>query len=622
MKYESIKMALAVIMTAVLACTGTYVAMSGQTEDLGHNLIGTSFPVLNLGNYMANDLLDDASPILDTELAGFASFSEFKEFQEKYGHYYSNQYYYMNDMVEGDSAAAPMMAGSGSSESYQTTTNIQVAGVDEGDMVKNDGQYAYIISGSGESVFIVLAHPADNAHILGEITSAGRFMDIYIQGDKLVMLEQVYYFEGGFQRDSYIQSQTPFVNVKVFDIENQSSPSLVREAALGGNYLTSRLIDNTLYLIGNQNMQSWENESQLPVPLEALYHLETGEEAYAITTFLTLDLDKPDKLPSIMGIVMASSNCIYVSNGNIYITHQDRKQYDNFLNAANNGDSETTVIHRIHINGQDLKYQARGEVPGRVLNRFSMDEFNGHFRIATTMGWTWGTGQQQSRNMVYVLNMAMEKTGQIDNIAPGEQIYSARFLGARCYLVTFRQVDPFYVIDVHDAQNPKILGELKIPGYSSYLHPYDENHIIGLGKDGSQVKLALFNVTDVKNPTELDSITVGTGYSDSLALNDPHAFMFSREKNLLVIPVYGYGQSRSTTGAYVFEITLENGITEKGQVYHDEVNESDDYYGYYYTYNQVKRSFIIDKVLYTVSGQMMKANGIEGLEELAVVYLE
>jgi uncharacterized secreted protein with C-terminal beta-propeller domain len=421
-------------------------------------------------------------------------------------------------------------------------------------------------------------------------------------------------------------SDTPMLTVKVFDIENRSAPALLNEAVLGGNYLTSRLIDGSLYVMGNQYIRQWDNESQVPVPVDALYYMESSEEeSYTLTSFLTLDISDDDAIPSMMGIMMESSNNIYVSERNIYITNTKYAETVGLF-GGNYESTEKTLIHRIGIQGQDLKYRAMGEVPGRVLNRFSMDEFNGHFRIATTKGWSWGS--EQSRNMVHVLDMALEPTGTLDNIAPGEQIYSARFMGTRLYLVTFRQVDPFYVIDMHDAENPQILGELKIPGYSTYLHPYDEDHIIGLGMDGSSVKIALFNVTDVQNPTELDTWSFGNGYgySDSLALRDPHAFMFSREKNLLVIPISGYYHNRGQyeNGACAFTISPETGITQTGRVTHETDNAvENDYYGYYYRqYNQVKRSFIIGDTLYTVSDTMMKANSISGLEEIGKVNLE
>ncbi|MCK5024174.1 MAG: beta-propeller domain-containing protein, partial [Thermoplasmata archaeon] len=327
--------------------------------------------------------------------------------------------------------------------------------------------------------------------------------------------------------------------------------------------------------------------------------------------------------PNVMGIYMSQANTIYVSQNNIYITHMKPQDYSGTQWIWEDYE-ETTVIHRIGIQGQGLKYRARGEVPGTVLNRYSMDEHNGHFRITTTKGWTWGAGEEQSKNMVSVLDMVMNETGILDDIAPGEQIYSARFMGNRCYLVTFRQVDPFFVIDLHDAENPEILGELKIPGYSSYLHPYDENHIIGLGKENRSVKISLFNVTDVSNPTELDNIQIGSDYSDSMALNDPHAFTFNPGNGLLVIPVYQhsyryYGES-SDSGycAMVFHIGLD-GISHEASIEHPE--QEIQYGYYYYRGNQIHRSFFIGDVLYTVSDTHLKANNLKNYGQEALIKL-
>ena len=224
--------------------------------------------------------------------------------------------------------------------------------------------------------------------------------------------------------------------------------------------------------------------------------------------------------------------------------------------------------------------------------------------------------------------MALNETGVLGNIAPGEQIYSARFMGDRCYLVTFRQIDPFFVIDLHDAENPEILGELKIPGYSSYLHPYDENHVIGLGKDGSSVKISLFNVTDVTNPTELDNLQIGEDYSDSSALYDPHAFTFDYEKNLLVIPIYQYSYgyysdwgSRSQYQAMVFHISPEDGIKEVASIEHPEQGQGEWGWDSNYRSNQIHRSFFIGDTLYTVSDWHMKATSLENYGREALVEL-
>jgi uncharacterized secreted protein with C-terminal beta-propeller domain len=156
-----------------------------------------------------------------------------------------------------------------------------------------------------------------------------------------------------------------------------------------------------------------------------------------------------------------------------------------------------------------MEYDASGRVSGSVLNRYSMDEYEGYFRIATTTGW--GTS---SLNRVYVLDGTLSVAGALENLAQGERIYSARFMGNRCYLVTFRQVDPFFVIDLSDPSQPKLLGELKITGYSDYLHPYDENHIIGIGKETDAglyqgLKISLFDVSDVSNPKEIAKYEIG-----------------------------------------------------------------------------------------------------------------
>jgi inhibitor of cysteine peptidase len=235
--------------------------------------------------------------------------------------------------------------------------------------------------------------------------------------------------------------------------------------------------------------------------------------------------------------------------------------------------------------------------------------------------------------------MGMHTVGELNDIAPGERIYSARFMGGRCYLVTFKKVDPFFVIDIANPTAPAILGELKIPGYSDYLHPYDENHIIGVGKDTIEadqgdftwyqgIKIALFDVTDVTNPTELDKEVIGERGSDSLALYDPHAFTFSRSKNLLVIPINE--QDGETWGtdyqAYVFHISPERGIVNRGQIAHEsrQMEYDEVYPGWDYRYhtNQVKRSFYIGDVLYTVSDEMIKANDLHTLGELMSLMLE
>jgi uncharacterized secreted protein with C-terminal beta-propeller domain len=310
-------------------------------------------------------------------------------------------------------------------------------------------------------------------------------------------------------------------------------------------------------------------------------------------------------------------------------------------------ETEKTVVHKINIKDGSIEYKNQGEVPGTVLNQFSMDEYNDYFRIATTSGHV-SRGEATSANHVYVLDSNLATVGKLEDLAPGERIYSARFIGDRCYLVTFKKIDPLFVIDLKDPFNPKVLGKLKIPGYSDYLHPYDENHIIGIGKETVEaeegsfawyqgVKISLFDVSDVEHPKEVSKYNIGDRGTDSYALHDHKAFLFSKSKNLLVIPVlvaeideakypegiqpYTYGDY-VWQGVYVFDLTLENGFVLKGKVSHLENDSELIKSGYYYSSPyDVKRSLYIDGVLYTVSDKMIKMNNLDNMNEVNKIQL-
>ncbi|RLC38957.1 hypothetical protein DRH27_00995, partial [Candidatus Falkowbacteria bacterium] len=250
---------------------------------------------------------------------------------------------------------------------------------------------------------------------------------------------------------------------------------------------------------------------------------------------------------------------------------------------------EKTVIHKIAIKGDKLEYKTHGEVTGQVLNQFSMDESSGYFRIATTKNRTWSRydeASRQSYNNLYVLDENLKQVGAVENLAPDERIYSVRFMQNRAYMVTFKQMDPLFVIDLSDPKNPQVLGKLKVPGFSNYLHPFDDNTLIGIGKDTSEsewggattkgLKLSLFDVSDVNNPEEIDTYIMGDAGSDSIALNDHKAFLFSRDKNLLAIPVsiresfgsMNYGKL-TFSGTAVFNID-KTGFEFKGKIDHSD----------------------------------------------------
>jgi uncharacterized secreted protein with C-terminal beta-propeller domain len=282
---------------------------------------------------------------------------------------------------------------------------------------------------------------------------------------------------------------------------------------------------------------------------------------------------------------------------------------------------EKTVIHKIGLDNGSIEYKSKGEVPGYALNQFSMDEANGYFRIATTTQ-NWRT---TSLNHLYVLDGELSIVGRLEDLAKGERIYSTRFIGDKAYMVTFRQIDPLFVIDLSNPTSPSVLGFLKITGVSDYLHPYDETHVIGVGRDATEegrikgMKLSLFDVSDVSNPTEVSTYFIGERGTDSEALYDHKAFLFSKDKNLLVIPVrLAEGDKWNVwNGAYVFSLSLDDGFVLKGKVTH--ANSTSEYYYDYLT--EVRRSLYIDDVLYTISSKVVKMNNLDSMEEIGKIDL-
>ena len=518
-------------------------------------------------------------------------------------------------------------------------TNVQVEGVDEADLVKTDGEYIYIVR--GDTLIIVKAYPPEEAEVVARVRLYQLVQDIFINGDKLVvflrMSKNVFYdVLGSVPPPGLIGTTT----IQVYDVSDRSEPSLEREVTIDGSYFSSRMIENHVYVIIRRGAVLDDGEVALPtfssqsrrweVEPSDVYYVNITDSGYYFTNIVAFDVQDPEAPFTSETFLLGRASDLYVSLNNIYI-------------SACNWMDETTV-YKISIDGGAISYVADGKVPGYVLNQFSMSEHNGYFRIATTTGHV-SRGGGSSKNHVYVLNESLGIVGELEDLAPGERIYSARFMGDRCYLVTFKKVDPLFAIDLSDPNEPRILGKLKIPGYSDYLHPYDENHLIGLGKETVEaeegdfawhqgVKISLFDVTNVSHPTELAKIEIGDRGSWSPALEDHKAFLFSRARNLLVIPILVTEIDESARagsihpseygdyvfqGAYVFHISTE-GILVRGRITH--LDDLDDLLksGYWFESEyEVDRSLYIGDVLYTLSQGMVKMNSLFDLSELGTV---
>ncbi len=585
------------------------------------------------------------------EISKFSSYEQLQNFIKTNAGY--KQFYW--GFSRGDVFLAPGGAENAApapATSDYSTTNIQVAGVDEADIVKTDGKYIYLVSGN--KTIIVQAYPPEQARVLSEIEVDGRVIGTFINGDRLVVFEEEtpyypYYDLPSSAEKTYMPYRSPRVYIKVYDVSDIQNPQLQREVSADGQYVSSRMIGDYAYVVVNEPAYEEEGEVNLPtirvggneteVPATDIYYSDVADYYYMYTTVIAINAQNDDQEPTYETILLGASSNLYVSMDNIYLTFP---VWGTDILGREVWDSQRTSIHRIHIEGERMEYVASGEVPGMVLNQFSMDEYDGHFRVATT------THGEKPLNNVYVLNMALNITGSLTGLAQGETIYSARFMGERCYLVTFKKVDPLFVIDLGNPNDPKVLGYLKITGYSNYLHPYDENHIIGIGKEAvaaeegdfawyQGIKIALFDVSNVKNPVEIGHYTIGDRGTDSPVLYDHKAFLFDKSRNLLVIPVlvaevdeseypegvpsWAYGQP-VWQGAYVLDISIDNGLQLRGQITHVE-NLTVPEQGYYYYYSPfaIERSLYIDNVLYTISQAKIKMNSLDNLDYINEVEL-
>lgn len=533
-------------------------------------------------------------------------------------------------------------------------TNIQVEGVDEPDIVKTDGSYIYLIA--NRQIFIIKAYPPENSTLMTKILTEKDIypVNIFINDNLLIVFcdsfKEIKYEEKEYEENiSYWQ--TPATIIKIYNITNKTNPKIVKNIEVDGGYFDSRMINHYVYVITNGQPYIYfpdnekiimpeirvDNET-MKVPASHIHYVDMPDAYYTMINVISIDLVEGEVNQK--SFLIGSTQSIYVSNNNIFLTCRKH-----FYSSEGEYYEEKTVIHRISIKGKEIKHEAMGEVFGHVLNQFSMDEYNGYFRIATTTGNVWdGT----SSNNVYILDSNLTIVGKIENIAPGERIYSARFIGEKAYLVTFKKVDPFFTLNLSDPYNPKVLGKLKIPGYSDYLHPYDEYHIIGIGKETVEaldtekeqryldfawyqgIKIALFDVSDFENPKEIAKVVIGDRGTTSPVLYDHKALLFDREKELFVIPISLYEiddeiKASNYTGsiygeftfqgAYVYKLNLENGFEYVGRITHSKDGIPYSHSAY------ITRALYIEDTLYTISEEMIKMNDLKSLEEINMIEL-
>ncbi|TWH77943.1 beta-propeller domain-containing protein [Sedimentibacter saalensis] len=556
-----------------------------------------------------------------------------------YGYLWTDRFVAAEDsnVTDKEEAVQQVPQEAGASQDH-SDTNVQVEGVQEGDIIKNDGKYIYIKT--GEKLKIIDSNPL-NPKIVSTVNVPENtsISEIYISGNKLVVIGQnnFYYIMKEYEKSAvpaedktvdYIMPPRYYddrTNVLVYDISNVEKPVLQRELLLDGNYLSGREINGYLYMVTTRYLNIYYDRQDVSLPyytnvLKNEKHEFTYDDIKYFPNYIDsrymytagINLNDSSVEPDV-DVYLGGSDTIYVSEGSLYAAVADYSYDYNIKQTElySPGYSTSTVVYKYELEKGNIKVATQGEVPGTIINQFSMDEHEGMLRIATTTGEVWN---ETSKNNMYILDENLKLKGKLEGLAPGERIYSTRFAGDRVYMVTFRQVDPLYVIDASDPSNPRAAGMLKIPGYSTYLHIVDEKHILGFGYDtkvsewggivNGGFKMSLFDVSDIKNPKETFTEVIGEQGTYSELLYNHKALMFSLNKGIMAFPINSTAENYKTdfNGAYVYNVSLDN-ISYKTKISH---MDSDNYlYGY-----EVKRIIYIGDFIYTFSENEMQIHSI------------
>lgn len=533
-------------------------------------ILGIAYIQTNEGNTPRNKII---SPIVEKihksdKLQMANSYEEIYQLVKGPGQRYGHEIA-LEEEAKGTPEAS--VENSKNTESSYSKTNTRTENVDEGDIVKTDGRYLYVVKEEGNGIGIVDTE-GNKLEQITEITLEGEFCisEIYVENSYLIILgtesEEIYPAGDAIYRTEYEYAVESVCDTKsiVYDISDKRQPKEIGECLQSGGYSTSRLNNGYLYVFSQYSVNNPEEERKeqyIPCVNEELLSLDKicmpdTESARNYTVITAIDIQNPSETTDSIGILSDQGLC-YASAENIYL-------YETIWEEDG---GRTTEIRKFSYGEGKLTGVAKTRVNGYLNDSFSIDEYNGYLRLVTTVDRT---------NAVYVLDEKLEETGKIENLAKDERIYSARFMGDIGYFVTYRETEPLFSVDLSDPANPKIIGELKIPGFSEYLHPYGDGLLLGIGMedDGNdekdrRVKLSMFDISDPSNVKEIDKIVLKDSYY-STAFEDYKSVLADAEKNLIGFFTYGeretyhiYGYDRvhgftckmqETTGKYAWHV--------------------------------------------------------------------
>ena len=568
----------------------------------------------------------------DMELETIENFENFYEIIKTKYTSSENKKYYINDTIT-ESTTQDIAKSETATDYSNSVTNTQVQNVDESDTVKVDDRYIYYVS--DQKIVIIDAENPENSSKIAEI-SYEEFnpREIYVKNNKLIVIgNEIENYNETFKVSTENIATYDIAKISdlktgmiLYDISNIKEPKEIRRVMIQGSYISSRMIENNIYFVANQYLYTSQiaryelkdlneedykpkyqdtaiNQEEKYIDYNRIYCLDGQDASYLMLAGLNIENDEEADIKTFLG----AGQYVYASEKNMYIAINKQKYGKGYELLGG-----TTHILKFELEDGKFTFKSEADIEGQVNNQFSMDENGENFRIATTSGNIWNI-TNDTKNNLYVLNDKLEEIGKITGFAPNEKIYSVRYVGDKAYIVTFKQTDPLFVIDLSNPTNPQILGELKLPGYSTYLHPYDETHIIGFGyetkENGTRVtteglKMVMFDISDFTNPQVLFKVNIGDRYTSSELLYNHKALLYSKEKNIIAFPLNSYSNGKINSKAEIYEIDLNQGFILKGEISHVTNNYLE----------KIERIVFVKDCYYTLSKKLIKAVNMETLE--------
>jgi hypothetical protein len=567
-------------------------------------------------------------------------------------------------------------------------TNNQVTGVDEADLVKSDREFLYITSNG--ALHILKAWPANSTDEVGKVDFEGDPRKLFVVGDRALVYvssaETGAYCTYGYDCD--FTGDGTSTKLALFDISDRTHPTMLREIALSGSLLAARRIGSTVHTVVSDgaitidDLQLYvddldycaevkdplaakakfdavraQNEAKiraadvlgkLPQVHDTLsgassllgscqgFYATAVQQGAAFTTLLSVDMSADQ--PVTTASVVSRPGAIYASADALYMSVRDTSYEDSWYYGDEGGEPtpETSAIHRFRIGDKPelTAYEASGTVPGHAINQFAMDEHEGNLRVATSVGWVPDPNVSSSVTVLGPKGKELVKLGQVSGIAPTEDIRSVRFDDDRGFIVTFKKTDPLFVLDLENPAAPRVLSELKIPGFSTYMHLMDEDHLLTIGYDADDqgdfawfagILLQIFDVSDPNAPKLAHKQVIGTRGSASEAATNHLAFNYFAKKGILAFPLHiceggdggEFGTDMTFNGLMVYDVSVADGFKERGRVAHPgQTGEYDDTAcSQWWTAasTDVKRSVIMDDFVYSIANDMVKVQSLDDL---------